>query len=255
VSPPGWRSASRRFSGGDGGELAQIAEARVRGIVPENTVAAAGDEEGNDDVGVALPEIEIEAAQVDDAELALAEAVERCAGSGVPLLTDVKSLFALDLGGRERAAAGRLGENWLTGEVEEGDAPRGKIEPDLKLRGEQRHGDWVFREFPRGRFPRRRDGHEAFPREERGIVGLHDAHDVGGAELHFQLRVVASDDHAVTEALHQPGARLRAVVGRAGGGREDEGEEAEKMFHVGRVTDMAPSCGSNHGGRRLREKN
>ena len=54
-------------------EVAKAGEGRV---VPQHPVAAAGDEERDDDVGVALPEVEVVALEIDDAELQLAETVE-----------------------------------------------------------------------------------------------------------------------------------------------------------------------------------
>ena len=80
--------------GGDGLELAQIAEPRERGVVPQDAPAAAGDQERDDQRAVVLPEIEVVALQVEEPQLVFAEAVERLVGMGEPFL-------------RERAACSR----------------------------------------------------------------------------------------------------------------------------------------------------
>ena len=106
--------------GRDGDEGAQIAEAGEGGVVPEDAVAARGDEEGDDDVGVVLPEIEVVALDVGDAELHLAEAVEGLVGLGVPALLDVECVFALHGGGlrvRLPAASERIA--WPAASVKE----------------------------------------------------------------------------------------------------------------------------------------
>ena len=63
--------------GRDRRQLAQIAEARERGVVPQDAPAAAGDQEGDHQRAVVLPEIEVVALEVQQAELVLAEAIER----------------------------------------------------------------------------------------------------------------------------------------------------------------------------------
>ena len=94
--PAGLAVGVVEIGGGDGGEGAQIAEAGEGGVVPQDAVAARGDEEGHDDVGVVLPEVEVVSLDVGDAELHLAEAVERFIGLRLPALLDVECLFALD---------------------------------------------------------------------------------------------------------------------------------------------------------------
>ena len=119
----------------DGSPLAQVAEAGVRRVVPEDAVAAAGDEEGHDHGRVVLPELEVVPLHVQQAELVLAEAVERLVLVLVPLLAGVEGLLPLDLGRHERAPALLLDEDRRALRVEERDPPRGEVHADLHLRG------------------------------------------------------------------------------------------------------------------------
>ena len=74
-----------------------------------------------------------------EAELVLAEAVERLAVVLAPLLPDVERLLALHLGGDERPPALLLDEDRLAPGVEERDLARAEVHADLHLRrGERR---------------------------------------------------------------------------------------------------------------------
>ena len=136
--------------GRDGDEGAQIAEAGEGGVVPEDAVAARGDEEGHDDVGVVLPEVEVVSLDVGDAELHLAEAVEGLVGLGLPSLLDVECLFALDGGGLQRAAAGGLGEDGTACGVCEGDGAGVAVDDDVQFGGGEDEGRRAFGELPAG---------------------------------------------------------------------------------------------------------
>ena len=97
--------------GGDGLKFAQVAEAREGKIVPQHAVTAARHQKRHDDVRVVLPQIEVLALDVNDADLPLAEAVKRFVGVRFPLLAHVERLFALHFGGRDRPAIGLFGQN------------------------------------------------------------------------------------------------------------------------------------------------
>ena len=84
-----------------GYKFAQIAEAREGEVVPQNAVAAARHQERHDDVRVVLPQVEVVTLDVEDANLPLAEAIERLIGIRLPLLAHMERLLALHLGGRQ----------------------------------------------------------------------------------------------------------------------------------------------------------
>ena len=54
----------------------QIAEARIGGVLPQDSVTPRGNQKRRHDVGVVLPQIEVVALDVDDAQLHLSQAVE-----------------------------------------------------------------------------------------------------------------------------------------------------------------------------------
>ncbi len=62
---------------------------------------------------VVLPQIEVPAFDVNDADLPLAEAVKRFVGVRLPLLAHVERLFTLHFGGRYGPAIVFFGENGL----------------------------------------------------------------------------------------------------------------------------------------------
>src|SRR5690349_17161041 len=96
---------------GDRLERPDVAEFRRRGIVPEQPVAAAGHDGRDVDDGVALPEIEIVALDIELAFLALAQTVQGLVRVGLPDLLDVMCRLALDLCRFDVAPAARFRED------------------------------------------------------------------------------------------------------------------------------------------------
>ena len=121
---------------------AQIAEARVRGVVPEDPVAAARDEVRDEDLGVLLVKIEIVSLDVEVALLVLAEPVERFVGLGLPLLTNVVGRLPLHGRGGQRPATARLlGEDGLAGRVEKRDRAAGRVHAHRQRGGRDQSSD------------------------------------------------------------------------------------------------------------------
>ncbi len=98
-------------AGGDGHKFAQIAETREGEVVPQNAVAAARHQEWHNDVRVVLPQIEVIPLDIEDANLPLAEAIERLVGIRLPLLAHMKGLFTLHFGRRQ--GPGRFSQDGL----------------------------------------------------------------------------------------------------------------------------------------------
>ena len=188
--------------GRDGGEGAEIAEAGEGGVVPEDAVAARGDEKGNDDVGVVLPEIEIVALDVGDAELHLAKAVERLIGLGLPLLLDVECVFALDGGGLQRAAARGFGEDGAARGVCEGDGAGAAVDDDLQFGGGEDEGGGTLGELPAGGHGVMGNDVDGGAAEEIGGAGEGDADDGVGEELNAEIAGVDVEGEAIRLAVH-----------------------------------------------------
>ena len=217
MRPPGLARRVEQAGGRDGLPGPQVAEARVGRVVPEDAVAAAGDEEGHDHGRVALPEVEVVALEVEKAQLLLSETVERLAVVFGPLLPHVERPLSLHVRGLERPSAVPLSEHHLAPRVEERDCAGPEIHPDLHLRrGESRPSPGVGTLDTNGLAATQARG-EARPAEERGVAGVGHAHDVLGAEGNLQL---TAGDRQIED-----GGALRA--GRQGGGRQHGQRDAE----------------------------
>ena len=96
-----------RHRRGQGPDVLRPAEARVRRVVPEEPPAPRREEEGDDDLPVPLPEVEVAAGDVEQAVLVLAEAVERLARGGLELLAHEEGRLAVGLHRREGLPAAR----------------------------------------------------------------------------------------------------------------------------------------------------
>ena len=92
---------------GQRGHVLGPAEAHVGRVVPEEPPAPGRDEEGNDDLAIVLPEVQVAAGEVEEAILVLAEAVERLALGALELLADHERRLAEDLHGGEGLPAAR----------------------------------------------------------------------------------------------------------------------------------------------------
>ena len=198
----------------DGSPLAQVAEAGVRRVVPEDAVAAAGDEEGHDHGRVVLPELEVVPLHVHQAELVLAEAVERLVLVLVPLLAGVEGLLPLDLGRHERAPALLLDEDRRALRVEERDPPRGEVHADLHLRGGEGRLPAGVGALDADRVAPADAGGQARPVEEGGVAGESHAHDVVGAEGHSQVAAADRRRSRGRRARAQRGGRSRRAAPR-----------------------------------------
>ena len=188
--------------GRDGDEGAQIAEAGEGGVVPEDAVAARGDEEGDDDVGVVLPEIEVVALDVGDAELHLAEAVEGLVGLGVPALLDVECVFALHGGGLQRAAARGFGEDCVARGVCEGDGAGVAVDDDVQFGSGEDEGRRPLSELPAGGEGGIGNNVERGAAEEIGGARKGHADDAVGEELDAEIAGVEVEGEAVGLAVH-----------------------------------------------------
>ena len=111
LRPPGFPDMSTSCRGGNRLERPHIAELRRRRVVPEQTVAAARHDHRDVDDGIALPEVEIVALDVQLAFLTLAESVQGFVRARLPELLNVVGLLALDSRGLDAPAAGRFGED------------------------------------------------------------------------------------------------------------------------------------------------
>ena len=196
VRPPGLPDASKSRSAGMGAHSPQVAEPGVRRVVPEDAVAAAGDEEGHDHGRVVLPELEVVPLDVHQAELVLAQAVERLVLVLVPLLAGVEGLLPLDLGRHERAPALLLDEDRRGPRVEERDPPRGEVHADLHLRGGEGRLPAGVGALDADRVAPADPGGQARPVEEGGLWREGHAHDVVGAEGHLQVAAAVSKSWA-----------------------------------------------------------
>ena len=133
VKRPGSPDSSTAADGGSGLDVLGPAEAHVRRVVPEEPPAPGRDQEGDDDLAVVLPQVQVAAGQVEQAVLVLAEAVERLAEGALELLADHE----------RRLAEGRH---------------RGEGLPAARLLAQQRPAGLVFERHLAGaeRDPRRR---------------------------------------------------------------------------------------------------
>ena len=226
--------------GRDGLPRSQVAEARVGRVVPEDAVAAAGDEERHDHRRVALPEIEVVALEVEETELLLAEAVERLAVGRPPLLPDVESLLALHLGRHQGAPALLLDENLFAPRVEERHLSRAEVHADLHLRCGQRRLAPGVGALDLHRLAATHAGGEARAGEEGGVAGEGHAYHVVGTEGHLQVAAADRENEAIggTGAAQGRGAQQ---------GRQDGGgnEEAGVPIH-----DVLQTTGQSPGVRR-----
>ena len=203
-------------------EGAEIAEAGEGGVVPEDAVAAAGDEEGDDDVGVVLPEVEVVTLDVGDAELHLTEAVEGFAGLGLPLLLDVECVFALDGGGLDDSAAGGFGEDGTTRGIGEGDGAGAAVDDDLEFGGGEDDGCGAFGELPTGGHGVVGNDVDGGAAEEAGGFGEGDADDGVGEELDAEIAGVEMEDEAIGLAVHSRWSCMKSECGEAESGCEQE---------------------------------
>ena len=87
-------------------ERRDVAELGWRRVVPEQAIASTGDDERDVDDGVSLPEVEVEAFDIQLAFLALTEAVEGLVRIRLPDLLNVVGVGALHRRGHQASAAG-----------------------------------------------------------------------------------------------------------------------------------------------------
>ena len=179
---------------------AQIAEPRERGVVPQHTPAAARDEERNDDRAVVLPEIEVVALEIEEPDLVFAEPVQRLALGGRPLLPHVLRVLAHHDSRHDRPAA--LLEQRRAARVEERDPAARQIDARFELRRGERRGAARLGEVERRALALLRLRGQALADEERLVLRVGDAHNVGGADLQLQEPVAETHHHTVGHALN-----------------------------------------------------
>ena len=215
-------------------ERAKIAEAGVGCVVPEDAIAAARHQERHHRGAIVLPEVEIIALDVHQAEMVLDQAVQRLTRGRLPPLPDVKGLHALDLGRLDHAAAGHFGENRASPGVEERNRPGREVHAHLEPRRRQRHRATRRLGCPGRRRVRRPDHHEAGQLEKGAVLRGRNANDIVRANFHFQHGVADGDDHAVGHPLRLRGGGQRGGdTSRRGGKRTESGS---KCIHGGAGT-------------------
>ncbi len=202
---------------GQRNRFGELAEARERGVVPEDAVTAARDQERNEDLGVVLVEIQVGVGEIDQIELVLAEAVERLAACALPTLGHRERRLAPAQPLLHLVPAVALGEDRLRRRsrlrVVERHRPLGQGDAHDERGGGDALAGGLVGDRERRRHAALAGGGQRRARKERRIARVGDTHDVVGA--HADL------EEAVADRQHRP--RHRRRVGhhqrRSGGAR------------------------------------
>ncbi len=204
--------------------LARVAELRVRGVVPQQTVAAARREERHDVHDVVLVQVHVAARVVHPAVLMRPEPVERLASLRLELGPHVEGLLAHDLGRRERAAAGLLGKQSATLAIEERDGPTRQRDPRREPLGRHVHSARSRLHLECRRLAGVGHGHERLAREERASRRVHHAHEIVPAHAKLQPTIAHLQGDPVLQALGRLSARPGRRVRRAAASRGNDDE-------------------------------
>ena len=193
--------------------ILQTAEAGARGIIPQDSITAARDQEGHRHLCVALPEIEVVALDVHEAELVLAETVQRLIRIRLPLLAHLPRLLPLYCGGRQHPPARFLGKDALTRCVEERHDAGRQFDPHFEFRGVEHRRVVRSRQGPRRhRAVPRHHGH-ARTGEERPVLRIGHADNVVRPDFDLESGVAERDDDSVSHLFGGAGIQPRRDAG------------------------------------------
>ena len=195
--------------------LPQVAETRVRRVVPEHSVASVRDEEGNDVDGVELEHVDVPARVVHEAALVRAEAVVRLVHDGFELGLRVVGGLAHDLGGNQGLSSTLLlREQHAAFAVEEGDLTLGQGDSGRQRSGRHRHGVSALLDLERRGSAGAAHGHQGRAREVGAGRSVDHAGDLVATDADLEPALAQLHRDAVLQSLHRrPGRGRNASPG------------------------------------------
>ena len=166
-------------------------------------------------MGIPLPQIQVVTFDIQHAQLALGQAVQRFLGVGHPLLLHVVGLLALDHGRRQHAAAGDFGQHGFALGIEEGHGARLAIDHHLQAGRAQDHLVRVAGGLPALAHASLRYHRQGFALHEgvELVLGEGDPRDPVRKELNAQRPAGDRQGHAVGVAI---GSFLHVAAGGQG---------------------------------------
>ena len=192
----------------------QVAEARVRRVVPEQAPAPARYQEGHDVHDVELVHVHVVAGVVHEAVLVRAQAIEGLTGGGLELGLHVEGGLAHDLGRDEGLAAARLlRQQDASARVQERHRAAGQGDAGGQALGHDGHRVVGGLDVERRRRAGVRDGDDRPAAEERARWRVDDAHDVLAADMQLQPSLAHGQGDAVREPLRGAGGTRRGDDG------------------------------------------